>query len=111
MEDIKYILFGLLVVLLLLLMVIQGKCIWVLVLKLFFVKGVLGYIGIGKGQVLWLIIIGESMIVGIGVEIYEEGFSGILVCVLADQLGKLVVWKVYVRSGYIVKWVMEKLIL
>lgn len=111
MEDIKYILFGLLVVLLLFLMAIQGKCIWVFVFRLLFVKGVLGYIGVGKVQLLWFIIFGESMIVGIGVEIYVEGFSGILVCVLADQLGKLVEWKVYVKSGYIVEWVMEKLVL
>jgi lysophospholipase L1-like esterase len=110
MEDIKYILSGLLVAPLLPLMAVQGKRIRASVPKLPSAKGPSGYIGDGKGQALRLITLGESTIAGIGVETHAEGFSGTLARALADQLGKPVAWKVYAESGYTAERVTEKLV-
>lgn len=110
MEDIKYILSGLLVAPLLPFILIQGKRIRASVPKLPPAKGPSGYSGVGTGQALRLITIGESTIAGIGVETHAEGFSGTLARALADQLGKPVAWKVYARSGYTAERVMEILV-
>lgn len=110
MEDIKYILSGLLIAPLLPLMAIQGKRIRASVPKLPPAKGRSGYIDAGEGEALRLITLGESTIAGIGVETHAEGFSGTLARTLADQLGKPVAWSVYARSGYTAARVTEKLV-
>lgn len=110
MEDIKYILSGLLVAPLLPLMAVQGKRIRASVPKLPPAKGHSGYVDAGNGEALRLITLGESTIAGIGVKTHAEGFSGTLARALADQLGKPVDWKVYARSGYTAERVTTKLV-
>ena len=59
---------------------------------------------------LKLLTIGESTIAGIGVDTHEEGFSGTLAQELSERFQTTVDWKVYAKSGYAVKRVIEHLL-
>lgn len=64
----------------------------------------------GSGKPLHLLAIGESTIAGVGVATHEEGFTGTLATVLAEQLGREVHWRVYARSGYTARRKTHKLL-
>ena len=57
-----------------------------------------------------LLTIGESTIAGVGVETHEEGFTGTLAQELSKLRGESIDWRVYARSGYTAKMVVEKII-
>ena len=59
---------------------------------------------------LKLLTIGESTIAGVGVESHETGFSGTLAKELSEKTSKGVEWKVYAKSGYSSKDIIEKIL-
>lgn len=59
---------------------------------------------------LELITLGESTIAGVGVETHREGFTGTLAAELGQRLKRKVAWKVYARSGYTARRVVQKLL-
>ena len=59
---------------------------------------------------LKLLTIGESTIAGVGVESHKEGFSGMLAKELSEKTGRSIDWKVYAKSGYTSKDIIEKIL-
>lgn len=63
-----------------------------------------------SNRIIRLLTLGESTIAGVGVNTHEEGFTG----TLANELSRLfkanVNWKVYARSGYTARKVLDKVI-
>jgi lysophospholipase L1-like esterase len=55
-----------------------------------------------------LLFIGESTIAGVGVATHKEGFCGTLADILAEKLQSNISWKVYARSGYTARRIVEK---
>ncbi len=110
--NLKYTLGAIASVPLLPLMYVQGKRIKASVPRLPEAQGVEGqciFEGATK-KPLRLLTIGESTIAGVGVATHEEGFSGTLAQALSEHFQTTVDWKVYARSGYAVKRVIEHLI-
>jgi lysophospholipase L1-like esterase len=62
------------------------------------------------GQSIRLLTIGESTIAGVGVATHEEGFTGTLAKTLAQKMNIGVQWRVYARSGYTAKRIIEKIL-
>lgn len=57
-----------------------------------------------------MLAIGESTIAGVGVQTHQEGFTGALADTLSQQLNADIIWKVYARSGYTAKKIIQKII-
>jgi lysophospholipase L1-like esterase len=57
-----------------------------------------------------LISLGESTIAGIGVNTHEEGFTGTFAKEFSNETSTTVNWRVYAKSGYTAKDVLEKLV-
>lgn len=91
-------------------MYVQGKMIRSKVPELPEAKGPEGWTNRDSKQKLKLLTIGESTIAGVGVENHEEGFTGILADELAQKLEIDIDWKVYARSGYTAKRVLEEIV-
>jgi len=100
MNQIKYILSGILAFPLLPIMYWQGKRIRASVPKLPEAKEPEGKIENNHQTNLKVITIGESTIAGVGAPTHEEGFSGTLAKALSEQLKVNVNWQVFAKSGY-----------
>lgn len=59
---------------------------------------------------LQIIFLGESTIAGIGVSTHEEGFSGTFAKEFSSLIRRNIDWKVYAKSGYTAKDVLQKLV-
>jgi len=59
---------------------------------------------------LTLLSLGESTVAGIGVKTHKEGFTGTFAKILAEQIQQNINWKVYAKSGYTAKIVLERLV-
>lgn len=108
--NVKYILGSLISFPLLPILYIQGKKIKASVPRLPEAKGVDGISSATSQRTLKMLTIGESTIEGVGVNTYEEGFTGTLASELAKELNLNIDWKVYAKSGYTAKRIQEKII-
>jgi len=57
-----------------------------------------------------ILFIGESTLAGVGVEEHKNGFAGTFARIWSAHYETKVDWKVYARSGYTVKSMLEKLV-
>ncbi len=69
-----------------------------------------GEVNIEDSKPFNIISLGESTIAGVGADKQEEAFTGTLAKKLSDSLRRSVHWKVYAKSGYIMKRVNDKII-
>jgi len=97
-NQLKYIIGGILSIPILPLMYFQGKSIKKNIPKLPAAKGVQGMEGNAVKQ-LNLLTLGESTMAGVGVDTHKNGFTGALAQEIATQ-GYTVNWKVVAESGY-----------
>jgi lysophospholipase L1-like esterase len=91
-------------------MFFQGKKIRKSVPTLPEAEGTEGVAFNNSNKTIKLITIGESTIAGVGVRTHEEGFTGTLAKVLGQKMGVNIAWRVYARSGYTAKRVVEKIV-
>lgn len=63
-----------------------------------------------SSEKLTLLSLGESTVAGIGVDTHEEGFTGTFAQTLAEEIQNNIDWKVYAKSGYTAKMVLQKLV-
>lgn len=63
-----------------------------------------------KSEKITMISLGESTVAGIGVKTHEEGFTGTFAKTLAEETQQNVDWKVYAKSGYTAKMVLNRLV-
>lgn len=69
-----------------------------------------GYIKTTSENTLKMLVIGESTIAGVGVDIHENGFTGALAKEISNKTENSILWRVYAKSGYTAKMVRKKLI-
>ncbi|QTD38409.1 SGNH/GDSL hydrolase family protein [Polaribacter batillariae] len=69
-----------------------------------------GYLKANSSKTLKIIVLGESTIAGVGVDIHENGFTGALVREISEKSKVSVLWSVYARSGYTTKQITKKLV-
>lgn len=110
--NLKYLIGALISLPLLPLMYVQGKKIRSVVPRLPEAKGTTGIAPTpaSSAKKLNLLTIGESTIAGVGVSTHEEGFSGTLARTLAEKLQINVHWRVYAKSGYTARRVVQDLL-
>ncbi len=108
--NIKYLLGAIVTIPLLPLMYIQGKQIRKKIPSLPEAEGREGVSSISSKKRLSLITIGESTMAGVGVDTHKEGFTGMLAEDLSTKLNIQICWKVYAKSGYTAKDVLQKII-
>jgi hypothetical protein len=72
--------------------------------------GTKGLASANSDKTLQLITIGESTIVGIGVDTHEEGFTGTLAKELASKLSVNISWEVFAKSGFTAKQICEEIV-
>lgn len=63
-----------------------------------------------SAESLTLLSLGESTVAGIGVKTHKEGFTGTFAQSLAEEIKQNIDWKVYAKSGYTAKMVLNKLV-
>ncbi|MFT6866276.1 MAG: lysophospholipase L1-like esterase [Cyclobacteriaceae bacterium] len=110
--NLKYLLGSLISIPLLPLMYYQGKKIKASVPKLPEAEGNEGVCLplLTTDKKLQVVSLGESTMAGVGVDTHEEGFTGTFAKELSKLFGVNIFWKVYARSGYTAKRVLEKLV-
>jgi len=109
--KIKYLFGGLVLVPLLPLMYWQGKRIYEQVPKLPAAADPAGIVeGASGKKPLRVLVVGESTMAGVGVARHEQGFAGSLARTLGAALGTKVQWKVYAKSGYTLKKLLDKVL-
>lgn len=64
----------------------------------------------GNGPVLKVLAIGESTIAGVGIDTHESGFAGTFARELHRHSGRPIDWKVYAKSGYPVRRLIEEVL-
>lgn len=57
-----------------------------------------------------MLAIGESTIAGVGVQTHQEGFTGALADALSQSFNVNILWKVYAKSGYTAKNIIQDII-
>ncbi len=92
------------------LLYVQGKQIRARVPELPEANGVTGSSSTKNGTPLHMITIGESTIAGVGVATHQEGFTGTLAEELSNHINTTISWKVYAKSGFTAKDVLEEII-
>lgn len=110
--NLKYLIGALISLPLLPLMYYQGKQIRTRVPRLPEATGMAGIASARQttNKKLRLLTLGESTIAGVGVATHDEGFTGTLARSLAEKLQIDVHWKVYAKSGYTAKRVVQELL-
>lgn len=108
--SLKYYLGAVISIPLLPLMYFQGTQIRKKVPKLSEAISPQGHCVVSEDKKLQLISLGESTIAGIGVKTHEEGFTGTFAKEFSQLTNQNVDWRVYAKSGYTAKDVLDKLV-
>ncbi len=108
--NIKYTLGALASIPLLPFMYWQGKKVKNSVPKLPEAAGPEGFVDLNANKSLNIMCIGESTIAGVGVDTHQNGFAGTLAFNLSKAINNNIYWKVWAKSGYTAKYVLERLL-
>ncbi len=108
--NIKYLLGKIFTIPLLPILYYQGKKIRASVPRLPEAKLPQGNVDNSSEKSLRLLLLGESTIAGVGVDYHKEGFSGALATYLGESLDCNVKWKVYAKSGYTARQIVNNIV-